>query len=85
MHKWLEDFNAELQPAGVRVKAFTFAQTAADGHRHADDGTALSVLAFSLDEEEALVLQLEPVLQTGHHPDQSCGESVCSVASVRRC
>merc|ERR1712107_291990 len=27
MHKWLDDFNAELQPAGVRVKAFTFAQT----------------------------------------------------------
>jgi hypothetical protein len=85
MHKWLDDFNAELQPAGVRVKAFTFAQTAADGHRHADDGTALSVLTFSLDEEEALVLEMEPVLQAGHHPDQNCGESVCRVSSVNRC
>jgi hypothetical protein len=76
MHKWLDDFNMELQPEGVQVKAFTFAQTAADGHRHADDATALSVLTFSLDEEEAIVLEMEPVLQAGHHPDQNCGEPV---------
>lgn len=79
MHKWLNDFNEELQPAGVRVKAFTFAQTNADGHRHVDDGTALGVLAFSLDDEEAMVLEMEPVLQVGHHPDQNCGMSVFSL------
>ena len=75
MHKWLEDFNAELQPVGVRVKAFTFAQTDRDGNRHADDNVALSVLAFSLDHQEEQVLEMEPVLQAGHHPDQNCGES----------
>ena len=79
MHRWLNEFNAELQPAGVRLKAFTFAQTDAHGHRHADDGTALSVLAFALDDEEASVLEMEPVLQAGHHPDQNCGEFVCIV------
>ena len=84
MHRWLDEFNAELRPAGVRVKAFTFAQTDADGHRHADDGTALSVLTFALDDEEASVLEMEPVLQAGHHPDQNCGESVCIVQLSRR-
>lgn len=71
MHKWLSDLNADL-PEEVRAKAFSFAQTAADGGRHGDDATALGVLVFALGEEEAQVLEMEPVLQAGHHPDQNC-------------
>ena len=72
MHNWLDDFNGSLQPHGIRVKGFTLAQTDADGQRHHDDATALGVLVFALNDAEAQVLEMEPVLQAGHHPDQNC-------------
>ncbi len=72
MGRWLTNFNEALQPYGVYVKLFTFAQTDAEGGRHADGSTSLSTLVVGFTDEEAKIMQMEPVLQAGHHRDQEC-------------
>ena len=65
--KFLKDFNFELEPHGVTVKAFTFAQTSGGGERSGDEYEALSTLVFALVPAEAQILELEPVLQRGEY------------------
>ena len=80
MRRWLRDFNEEaLQPHGITCKAFTFGQTNANGDRDIDDSMALSTLVFALNEQEATILQLEPVLQRGH-PSSSASPAARSPA-----
>ena len=65
-------FNEALQPYGVYVKLFTFARTDAEGQLHGDANSSLSTLVVGLTDEETKIMQMEPVLQAGHHHDQHC-------------
>jgi hypothetical protein len=72
MRWWLEDFNKALAPHGVNAKIFSFAMTNADGGRHPDDNSSLSTLVFGLSEDERKIMEMEPVVQSGHHHDPNC-------------
>ena len=72
MGRWLTAFNAALQPHGVHVKLFTFAKTDAEGGMHGDDNSSLATLVVGVTDEEIKIIQMEPVLQAGHHHDQHC-------------
>ena len=85
MRRWLRDFNEEaLQPHGITCKAFTFGQTNANGDRDIDDSMALSTLVFALNEQEATILQLEPVLQRGHHHEPICANCWAMLCNAGR-
>ena len=82
---WLRDFNEEaLQPHGITCKAFTFGQTNANGDRDIDDSMALSTLVFALNEQEATILKLEPVLQRGHHHEPICANCWAMLCNAGR-
>ena len=85
MRRWLRDFNEEaLQPHGITCKAFTFGQTNANGDRDIDDSMALSTLVFALNEQEATILKLEPVLQRGHHHEPICANCWAMLCNAGR-
>ena len=82
MEQWLEDFNKELEPKGIFVKAFCFKQMTSRGNRW-DEGT-LAVLAFALTPEETARLRREPVLQQGPHCKDENWSCWCCAAHQHR-
>lgn len=81
MRTWLADFNKELEPHGLYVKAFCFKQMR-NGGAHWNDGT-LATLAFALTSEEARHLQQQPVLQEGNSDDPNWACFCCPAHAHR--
>ena len=73
MHSWLEDFNRELEPKGIFVKALTFKRMHRGATKGGDD--SLATLTFAMTPEAIRQLKAEPVLQVGYSggdPNEFC-------------